>query len=78
MLYLGYLNKVTHLFDLSALTELTDVTVSAMTNLVDLRPVLSAPSLTKLSVHQLSNLDHVSWHDTCTGWLAQGKPPFWE
>jgi Leucine-rich repeat (LRR) protein len=77
-LYLAYLNKVTHLFDMSALTDLTDLTVSAMTNLTDLRPVLTAPNLTKLTVYDLPALDPVSWRDTCTGWLAQGKPPFWD
>jgi hypothetical protein len=77
-LYLVYLNKVTELFDMSALTELTELTIGALTNLVELRQVLTAPNLTTLSVHQVPNLDHTSWHDTCVGWLAQGKPPFWE
>jgi hypothetical protein len=76
-IYLAYLNKVTHLFDMSALTDLTELTISAMTKLIDLRPVLAAPNLTKLSVYDLPALDPVSWRDTCTGWLAQGKPPFW-
>lgn len=75
-LYLVYLNKVTDLFDMSALTELTELTIGALTNLVELRQVLTAPNLTTLSVHQVPNLDHSSWHDTCVGWLAQGKPPF--
>lgn len=77
-LYLVYLNKVTHLFDMSGLTELSELNIGALTNLTDLRPVLGAPSLTNLSVHQVPNLDRTSWHDTCLGWLAQGKPPFWE
>jgi len=77
-LYLVYLNKVTELFDMSALTELTELNIGALTNLVELRQVLTAPSLTTLSVHQVPNLDHTSWRETCEGWLAQGKPPFWE
>jgi hypothetical protein len=76
-LYLAYLNKVTALFDMSALTELTELTVSMLTHLTDLRPVLTAPNLTTLSVYGLPALQPGSWHDTCTGWLAQGKPPFW-
>jgi hypothetical protein len=77
-LYLAYLNKVTHLFGMSALTELTELTVAKLTNLTDLRPVLTAPNLTTLTVYDLPALEPGSWHDTCTGWLAQGKPPFWE
>jgi hypothetical protein len=77
-IYMAYLNKVTHLFDMSALIDLTELTVSAMTNLTDLRPVLTAPNLIKLSVYDVPSLEPGSWHDTCTGWLAQGKPPFWE
>jgi Leucine-rich repeat (LRR) protein len=77
-LYLAHLTKVTHLFDMSGLTNLTELTVSAMSNLTDLRPVLTAPNLTKLTVFDLPTLDPVSWRETCTGWLDQGKPPFWE
>jgi hypothetical protein len=44
----------------------------------DLRPVLTAPNLTNLTVYDLPALDPDSWRDTCIGWLAQGKPPFWE
>ena len=77
-LYLAHLNKVTQLFDMSALTELTELTISSMTKLTELRPVLTAPSLTKLTVYDLPALVPGSWHDTCVGWLAQGKPPFWE
>ena len=77
-LYLAYLNKVTALFDMSALTELTELTVSMLTHLSDLRPVLTAPNLTTLSVYGLPGLAPGSWHETCVGWLAQGKPPFWE
>jgi hypothetical protein len=77
-LYLVYLNKVTELFDMSALTELTELIIGALTNLAELRQVLTAPSLTTLSVHEVPNLDHQSWRETCQGWLAQGKPPFWE
>lgn len=77
-LYLAYLNKVTHLFDMSALTELTELTVEKLTHLTDLRQVLTAPNLTTLTVYDLPALEPGSWHDTCTGWLAQGKPPFWE
>lgn len=78
VLYLAYLNEVTHLFDMSALADLTELTASAMTHLVDLRPVLTAPNLTKLTVFDLPALDPLSWRETCTGWLTQGKPPFWE
>lgn len=77
-LYLVDLNKVTELFDMSALTDLTDLTVSMLTRLTDLRPVLTAPNLTKLFVYGLPALEPGSWHETCVGWLAQGKPPFWE
>lgn len=77
-LYLAYLDKVTALFDMSALTELTELTVSMLTHLTDLRPVLTAPHLTTLSVYGLPELQPGSWHETCTGWLAQGKQPFWE
>ena len=76
-LYLAYLNKVSELFDMSALTQLTELTVSMLTHLRDLRPVLTAPKLTSLSVYGLPGLEPGSWHETCTGWLAQGKPPFW-
>ena len=38
----------------------------------------TAPNLTKLTVAGLPALQPGSWHDTCTGWLAQGKPPFWQ
>ncbi len=77
-LYLAYLDKVTALFDMSALTELTELTVSMLTHLTDLRPVLTAPKLTALSVYGLPGLVPGSWHETCTGWLAQGKQPFWD
>jgi hypothetical protein len=77
-LHLAHLNKVTHLFDMSTLTHLTDLTVSAMPNLIDLRAVLSAPNLTNLTVYDLPALDAASWRETCTIWLARGKPPFWE
>lgn len=77
-LYLGKLYKVTELFDMSALTELTELTVYSLIHLTDLRPVLTAPNLRTLSVYDLPALEPGSWHDTCTGWLAQGKPPFWE
>jgi Leucine-rich repeat (LRR) protein len=77
-LYLAFLNKVTHLFDMSALADLTELTVTGMSRLTDLRPVLTAPNLTNLTVYDLPALDPDSWRDTCIGWLAQGKPPFWE
>jgi hypothetical protein len=77
-LYLAHLNKVTDLFDMSTLTDLTDLTVSAMPKLTDLRPVLTAPNLSNLTVYDLPALDAASWRETCTTWLAQGKPPFWE
>ena len=76
--YLAQLNGVTQLFDMSALADLTEVTVSGLSSLIDLRPVLTAPNLTTLSVFDLPSLDPGSWHDTCVGWLATGRPPFWE
>jgi hypothetical protein len=76
-LYLASLNKVTHLFDMSALVDLAEVNISAMPNLTDLRPVLTAPNLTTLTVYDLPALEPDSWHDT-TGWLARGRPPFWQ
>jgi hypothetical protein len=77
-LYLAKLYKLTELFDMSALTGLTELTLHNLTHLTDLRPVLTAPNLGTLSVYNLPALQPGSWHDTCTGWLAQGKPPFWE
>lgn len=77
-LYLAKLAKVTQLFDMSALTNLTEVELYYMNHLTDLRPVLTAPKLATLSVYNLPALEPGSWHDTCTGWLAQHKPPFWE
>jgi Leucine-rich repeat (LRR) protein len=76
-LYLADLREVATLFDMTNLTDLTEATIS-LPNLTDLRPVLSAPNLTTLSVPHAPALDPTSWRDTCTGWLAQGKPPFWE
>jgi hypothetical protein len=77
-LYLAYLNKVTELFDMTQLAELTKLELYVLNHLTDLRPVLTAPNLATLSVYDLPALEPGSWHDTCTGWLAQGKPPFWE
>jgi hypothetical protein len=47
-LYLAHLGTVTALFDESALTELTDLTLTAMTALVDLRPARTGPALSTL------------------------------
>jgi hypothetical protein len=77
-LYLAGLTSVTDLFDMSALTQLAELHIHDLTHLAELQPVLTAPKLRKLSVTDLPALQTNSWHDTCTGWLAQGKPPFWE
>ncbi|MDX1873391.1 hypothetical protein SBI67_14815 [Mycolicibacterium sp. 120266] len=77
-LYLAGLTSVTELFDMSALTHLAELHVHDLAHLRELHPVLTAPNLRKLSVTDLPALQTNSWHETCTGWLAQGKPPFWE
>ena len=77
-LYLAKLYKVSNLFDMSTMAGLTELELYDLNHLTDLRPVLTAPNLTTLSVYNLPALQPGSWHDTCTGWLAQGKPPFWE
>lgn len=77
-LYLAGLTSMTDLFDMSALTQLAELHIHGLTHLRELRPVLTAPQLRKLSITDLPALQTNSWHDTCTGWLAQGKPPFWE
>lgn len=77
-LYLAKLYKVTELFDMSAMAGLTELELYNLNHLTDLRPVLTAPNLTTLAVCDLPGLEPGSWHDTCTGWLAQGKRPFWD
>jgi hypothetical protein len=77
-LYFAGLTSVTDLFDMSELTQLAELHIHGLTHLRELRPVLTAPKLRKLSVTDLPALQANSWHDTCTGWLAQGKPPFWQ
>lgn len=77
-LYFAGLTSVTNLFDMSALTRLAELHIHDLIHLTELHPILTAPNLRKLSVTDLPALDSSSWHDTCTGWLAQNKPPFWE
>jgi hypothetical protein len=77
-LYLAQLSKVTQLFDMSGLQQLRKLQILTLRNLTDTRPLLAATNLTELFLYDLPALDPQSWHDTCTGWLAQGKPPFWQ
>ena len=77
-LYLAQLSKVTQLFDMSGLQQLHKLQILTLRNLTDTRPLLAAPNLTELFLYDLPALDAQSWQDTCAGWLAQGKRPFWE
>jgi hypothetical protein len=77
-LYLAQLSKVTSLFDMSGLQQLRKLQILTLRKLTDTTPLLAATNLTELFLYDLPALDPQSWHDTCTGWLAQGKAPFWE
>lgn len=77
-LHLSQLSSVTELFDFSGLQQLRDLRIVTLRKLTDTRPLLAARSLVDLFLYDLPALDPQSWHDTCQGWLDQGKPPFWE
>ncbi|CAJ1587603.1 hypothetical protein [[Mycobacterium] wendilense] len=76
-LHLSQLSSVTELFDFTGLQNLRELHIKTLRKLTDTRPLLAAKNLTELFLYDLPALDPQAWHDTCTGWLAQNKPPFW-